>query len=466
MKNNLIKLFAAPFIAIPALCYAVEAPNFIVILTDDLGYADVGFNGGKEIPTPHIDTIAASGATFTSAYTSYSVCGPSRAGLITGRYQQRFGFERNPQYQPGDPNMGLPKTERTFGEALKNADYRSGLIGKWHLGAHKSNHPLNRGFDYFYGHLGGGHFYFPEDLTIKDSYSTTSEDDSYHTWILRNHEPVRTAKYLTDEFSDEAIEFVERNKDNPFFLYLSYNAPHTPMQAPEEALKKFSHIENQKRRTYAAMVSVVDDGVGRLMAKLRELELDDNTVIFFLSDNGGPTRANASDNRPLRGQKSDVWEGGFRVPFAMQWPGQIRAGTVYDSPVSALDIFATVTKAAGVRPERRRPLDGVDLLPYLSGEEKGKPHKAIYLRKYDQMRYAVRYGEFKLVIPQEEQPAHLYNLAKDIGEQNNIIESAPEKADEIEKMRKQWDAELVDPTFLGLIHTEDAIKKWGKPKRW
>ena len=223
-------------------------PNLIVIMADDLGYADVGFNGSKDILTPNIDQIAENGVKFTNGYTSYSVCGPSRAGFITGRYGQRFGFERNPQYRVDNPNMGLPKTEKTIAEHLKTVGYTSGIIGKWHLGAHKSNHPLNRGFDEFFGHLGGGHTYFPKNLVLKDSYFTGdhiqipneegggktwkagAEIASYRTWIMRDHEPVKTEKYLTEEFSDEAVRFVERNKEQPCFLFLSYNAPHTPMQ--------------------------------------------------------------------------------------------------------------------------------------------------------------------------------------------------------------------------------------------
>jgi arylsulfatase A-like enzyme len=217
--------------------FASSKPNLIVVMCDDLGYADVGFNGCKEIPTPHIDSIAANGVRFSDAYVAYPVCGPSRAAFLTGRYGQRFGFERNPQYLPSDPNMGLPKEEKTIAERLKPVGYKSGIVGKWHMGAHlESHHPLNRGFDYFYGHLGGGHRFLPEELTLKDSYNITGENDSYRTWILKNHEPVPPKKYLTDEFSDEAVAFVERNQKDPFFLFLSYNAPHLPLQATDKYL--------------------------------------------------------------------------------------------------------------------------------------------------------------------------------------------------------------------------------------
>ena len=314
-----------------------DHPNVIVIMTDDLGYVDVGFNGSIDIPTPNIDRIAHQGVRFTNGYTPYSVCSPSRAGFITGRYQQRFGYERNAQYRPNDPNMGLPQNEKTIPEVLGQVGYTSGMIGKWHLGAHISNHPLNRGFDFFYGHLGGGHRYFPEELTIEDSYSINDEPLSYRTWIMRDHQPEKTDDYLTDEFSKEAVKFIEKNQKTPFFLYLAYNAPHGPLQATTKYLDRFDHIKNKKRKTYAAMVSAVDDGIGRILEYLESLDIIENTMIFFLSDNGGPEPKNGSNNGPLREGKSSIYEGGNRVPFAMQWTGKIEP-MVYEYPISSLDI--------------------------------------------------------------------------------------------------------------------------------
>ncbi len=446
---------------------AEAKPNMIVVMCDDLGYADVGFNGCTDIPTPNIDRIAQNGVQCTSGYVSYSVCGPSRAGFITGRYGQRFGFERNPQYRPDDPNMGLPKEERTFGEVLRPVGYVSGIVGKWHLGAHDSNHPLNRGFDFFYGHLGGGHRYLPEELVIKDSQAAQNESQSYQTWILRNHEAVPPTKYLTDEFSDAAVEFVTENKDKPFFLFLSYNAPHTPLQATEKYLSRFKQIKDEKRRTYAAMVSAVDDGVGLLLDRLAELKLEENTIVVFLSDNGGPSNKNASNNTPLKGQKSDVWEGGFRVPYAMQWKGVIPAGVKYDNPVSALDIMATIVELAKAPVDAERPLDGVNLIPYLTGKNAGVPHDTIYLRKFDQQRYAVRRGDFKLVIPGDGKKAMLYNLEQDIGETTNLAGKHPEKLQELDEARLKWSSELIEPSFWGLIHTPEwqaRIKKAAEPQ--
>jgi arylsulfatase A-like enzyme len=429
-------------------------PNLIVIMCDDLGYADVGFNGCRDIPTPNIDRIADNGVRCTSGYVAYSVCGPSRAGFMTGRYGQRFGFERNPQYRPEDPDMGVPLSERTIADVLKPEGYTSGAVGKWHLGAHPTLHPLSRGFDFFFGHLGGGHRYLPEDLTIERSEDARNEEESYRTWILQDRTPVQTAQYLTDEFSDAAVRFVEANKKNPFFLYLAYNAPHEPSQATEKYLARFPGLEG-KRRTYAAMVSAVDDGVGRLLDKLDELTLTENTIIFFLSDNGGPEEKNGSDNGPLHGGKGDAWEGGFRVPFAVQWKGTLPAGTVYDRPVSSLDIMATIAAYAGAPADPEKPWDGVNLVPYLTGKDTGIPHEAIYLRKFDNQKYAVRSGDYKMILQWKGAKPELYNLADDLGEEKNIADRNPEKLQQLDAMRVKWDSELVEPRFLGLIHTPE-----------
>jgi arylsulfatase A-like enzyme len=465
MHKRTSLLMLAVVVAWPISGRAGGAPNLVVIMADDLGYADVGFNGCRDIPTPNIDRIAVNGVKCTSGYVSYPVCGPSRAGFITGRYQQRFGFERNPQYRPADPAMGLTRDETTLAEALGKVGYTSGIVGKWHLGAHPSNHPLNRGFDAFFGHLGGGHTYFPDKLNIKDSYGIQTEWESYRTWIMRDHEPVQIDQYLTDAFSDEAVRFVDRNRDGPFFLFLSYNAPHTPLEATEVYLARFPDIADRKRRTYAAMVSAVDDGVGRLLDKLEHLQLAEKTLVFFLSDNGGPESKNGSDNGPLRGGKSDVWEGGFRVPFAVQWKGTLPAGAVYHHPVSSLDIFATMAGLAMVPTDPARPLDGVNLVPHLTGGARRPPHETVYLRKFDQGRYAVRHGTFKLVIPAKDGRPQLYDLAADLGEGKDLAALQPEDVRTLDQLRLAWDAELIDPTFLGLIHTDAWKARPGKQKQ-
>jgi arylsulfatase A-like enzyme len=460
-------LLVSAIVMLNSSCQSTEektSPNLIVIMVDDMGYTDVGFNGCKDIPTPNIDRIAENGIRFTSGYTTYSVCSPSRAGFITGRYPQRFGYERNVQYRPGDPNMGLSKEEMTLASNLNQVGYHSGIIGKWHMGAHLSNHPLNRGFDEFYGHLGGGHQYFPELIDIPNGYEINSEPESYKTWIMRNHEHEPTDEYLTDEFSNEAVSFVERNADKPFFLYLAYNAPHSPLQATEKYLSRFEHIDNVRRKTYAAMVSAVDDGVGRVLDKLAEMEIEENTLIFFLSDNGGPETKNASDNGPLREGKGSSYEGGFRVPFALQWKDKLEVGT-YDAPVSAMDIFATISELSGAPGAPGNPLDGVNLIPYLTGENSGIPHETIYLRKFDNKKFAVRHGDYKFLSFDNNNRKELYDLGEDMGEENDLAAAFPEILHELDSLREEWNSELIDPVFLGLIHTDAWAKKRKKAEK-
>ena len=464
MKNNssrvlLLNILNAVYFTFASCEYSQknilvkDHPNVIVIMTDDLGYVDVGFNGSIDIPTPNIDRIAHQGVKFTNGYTSYSVCSPSRAGFITGRYQQRFGYERNTQYRPNDPKMGLPQSEKTIPEVLGQVGYTSGIIGKWHLGAHISNHPLNRGFNFFYGHLGGGHRYFPEELTIEDSYSINDEPLSYKTWIMRDHKPEKTDEYLTDEFSNEALKFVEKNHKGPFFLYLAYNAPHGPLQSTPKYLDRFDHIKNNKRKTYAAMVSAVDEGVGRLLDKLETLEIAENTIIFFLSDNGGPEPKNGSNNGPLREGKSSIYEGGNRIPFAMQWTREI-SPMVYEYPISSLDIFSTIAALTDAPLTADRPLDGVNIIPFLKGEKQGRPHQTLYVRKFDDDLYSVRDGDMKLVTKKKNSIKELYDLKNDLGEEKDLANFFPLEVNRLDSLRQAWDSQLIDPIFLGLIHTE------------
>lgn len=407
-------------------------PNALVIVADDLGYAELGVQGCKDIPTPNIDSIAQRGIRFTNGYVSCPVCAPTRAGLMTGKYQQRFGFEFNPRGAP-QKEFGLPATELTIAERLKKLGYVTGCFGKWHLGIKEEFHPLNRGFDEFYGFLGGAHPYLQTAGTRRSA-------------ILRGFEPVTKFEFTTMDFAKEAISFIERHKNRPFFLYLAFNAVHSPLQAPEGYIARFKHISDPKRRIFAAMLSALDDAIGMVLSKLRELKLEENTLIFFISDNGGPTRQTTSRNDPLRGFKGQVLEGGIRVPFLVQWKGHLPEGKVYRNPVISLDICPTILAAAGA--EIPEDLDGVNLLPYLRSEKRGEPHEALFWRYGRQ--WAVRMGNFKLVCcPQglgSEEP-QLFDLAKDVGERENLAPKMPRKVKELKSAYDEWNSKNIPPKW-------------------
>jgi len=445
-----------------------DSPNLIIILADDLGNADVGFNGCKDIPTPQIDKIAERGVTFTNGYVSYCVCGPSRAGILTGRYQDRFGFSRNPLFAPNDPQMGLPLTEETLADVLKRANYKTFAIGKWHMGAHESLHPLKRGFDDFYGFLSGGHRYFPDELTLNSPYEAKAQYDGYKTKLLRNYQRVNEKEYLTDAFSREAVSYIEKNKDRPFFIYLAYNAPHTPLEATKRYLDRFQNIENKKRRTYAAMVSAIDDGVGRILAKLDELKLTENTIVVFLSDNGGPIKHNGSDNGILRGQKGDLFEGGIHVPFAMMWPAKLKAGKIYTKPVISLDIFASIIAQIKIPVKTKNPIDGVNLIPYLTGKNTKSPHQELFWRKFDNKDYAVRKGDQKLLIKNQSEQM-MFDLNKDISEKNNLDKKKKKRVNDLFSDFNTWQSKMIAPRFLGLrqnaLYNQQHSDRFKKPEK-
>lgn len=439
-------------------------PNIIVILTDDMGHKDVGFNGCQDIPTPNIDRIADEGVKFPQGYVTFSVCGPSRAGLITGRYQGRFGFARTPVFAPSDPEMGMPKSEQTMAEMLKTAGYRTMLSGKWHVGAHAEvHHPNKRGFDEFFGFLAGGHRYFPRNWTFQTEYDAEgNEEHGYRTKLQRNGQVVENeTAYLTDALSREAVNFIKDSKEEPFFLYLAYNAPHTPLQATDKYLDRFKHIADEKRRTYAAMVSAVDDGVGRVLDQLEASGVAKNTMVFFLSDNGGPKNANASDNGILRGGKSTWYEGGIRVPFALRWPQKIPPGRVCYTPVISYDIFSTVVANIGKSATVKNKLDGIDLLPVITNPEKSVPERTLFWRMYDRDLYVARKGAFKVITAPTGN--EFYNLEEDVSERRNLLKSN-ENTDVYEALLKEldaWKKEMKEPAFLGLAE----LKEYWKLKR-
>jgi arylsulfatase A-like enzyme len=357
--------------------------------------------------------------------------------------------------------MGLPLTEETIADYLKQQNYTTTAIGKWHLGAHQTLRPNKRGFDEFYGFLSGGHRYFPEELTLQDLSEIKSQFDGYKTKLLRNNTRVEETEYLTDAFSREAVSFVKRKGNNPFFMYLAYNAPHSPLQATDKYLNRFKDIKDPKRRTYAAMVSAMDDGIGLLLNQLEQQNLTNNTLIFFLSDNGGPTNDNASNNSPLRGFKGDFFEGGITVPFAMKWPAQITANTIYNKPVISLDIFATIVGYLGCK--TKSELDGQDLLPFLKSDNNKHPHEFLYWRNFEKNKFAIIQHDFKLIEEQDNQK-FLFNLGQDVKETNNLIQTNITKLDFLKKELWNWKKLLQAPKFDGLL--DDDIYTKSHPDRY
>ncbi len=448
-------------------------PNIIVILADDLGYGDVGFNGCPDIPTPNIDSIAANGVLCTNGYATHPFCSPSRAGLMTGRYQQRFGYENNLLDDDANPRLGLPMTELLLPQILKPAGYVCGAIGKWHLGAAFNFHPLQRGFDEFFGFLSGSSGYLNARVLQGE------------TWITETD-------YLTDAFTREAESFITRHASEPFFLYLAYNAPHAPFRATPEYLDRVAFISDSARRVLAAMVVAMDDGIGGVLETLEAENLLDNTLIFFLSDNGAP-QLPFTRNLPLRGYKGDVYDGGIRVPFAVQWKGRLPAGVLYSSPISSLDIVPTVAAAAGVALPVDRVYDGLNVVPYLAGEQKS-PVRTLFWRWFGlgeqgppgslDTIYAVRNGSYKLV-QERSTPGvpSLYYLSNDISEANDLALSLPGIVNSLQERYARWSVGTIPPLwqyssdFLGgfppslvlagdwnAFNKDDAAAPWALPR--
>ena len=427
-------LFAALLCAVGQLCAADAKPNILFIVADDMGYADCGVQGCKDVPTPHLDALASGGIRFTDGYVTGTVCSPTRAALMTGRYHYRDGVS---DWIPAD-KRGMNSDVPTMAGYLKTAGYRTALIGKWHLGEQPECHPFRRGFDEFYGFLGGGRSFFP------DAPKPPGTKGHPYSQMVRGEEPVVVTEYLTHAFGREAAEFVARQKGKgqPFFLFLSFNAVHTPMHAPADYLARFSGIADEKRRAYAAMLSAMDDNVGRVLTAVREAGFEENTLICFISDNGGPiTRnaPNASSNTPLRGGKGQTWEGGIRVPFFMKWSGRLKAGTTFTRPVIQMDLTATALALGGVRPDEKWPIDGVNLLPFLNGDQ-ADPH-AMLCWAYEK-QWAIRKGQWKLAFAGpdkgEKTPVvALYDLSQDIGERQDVAAAHP---DRVQEMQADWTA--------------------------
>jgi arylsulfatase B len=415
-------------------------PNIVLIVADDLGYGELGCQGNAQIPTPHVDSIARGGVRFTNGYVTAPFCCPSRAGLMTGRYQTRFGHEMNATGRKNKlPSVGLPLSEKTIANYLKTAGYRTACIGKWHLGGTEKYHPLNRGFDEFFGFLHEGHYYVPPPYKGVTSHLRPNEPPyDEDNPLLRGREPADEKEYLTEALGREAAGFIERNRQRPYFLYLPFNAIHSPMQASEYYMKRFASIADPHRRVFAAMLSAMDDAIGGVLRKLGP-----NTLVIFHSDNGGPVQELTSSNAPLHGQKGQMYEGGIRIPFMMQWKSRIQGGRTMDQPVISCDLLPTILAAAGIAAPAG--LDGVNLLPLLRGETQAAPHETLFWRMGGGR--ALRKGNWKIVRqPQRggKEPAiELFDLAADMSETKDLAASNPEKLAELTADWARIDREMV-----------------------
>ena len=502
------RLSCAGLVSILLCCAApapaqVRKPNVIVILADDLGYGDTAVYGSTVAKTPNIDALAASGIRFTDGYVTNPVCAPSRAGLMTGRYQQRFGYEFNPAGR--DRAGGMSLHEITIAQIMKSAGYVTGAIGKWHLGEPAGYYPTDRGFDYFFGTEAGSDYIVDpkpgdeyigpggRDIVVPAAgLSAVPQGDRIEALlqrirarqpVMRDGKVVHVEEYLTDAFTEEAVDFINRNRSRAFFLYLAQHAPHTPLQAPEKYLDRFRGVKDPAKRVHAAMVAALDDSVGAVIATLKRDGIYDNTLVFFLSDNGCPGYVfGACSNAPLSGYKRWLAEGGVRIPYIVSWPGHLPAGRIDHRQVSSLDILPTAAAVARAKLPKDRIYDGVDLLPYLSGESNGIPNPKLYWR--DGVDFAMRDGDSKLWIcdiasrpaaadgkakalkfsherPKRIVPAigpegrhvMLYDLADDVGELHNLAATRPSEVARMQAEIAGWNETLVKPQWPESKHS-------------
>ena len=445
-------------------------PNILFILCDDLGYSDVGFNGSKDIPTPNLDALANNGTIFTSAYVAHPFCGPSRAALMTGRYPHEIGAQFNLPPNSGETiKKGISLEETFISKVLDEAGYNTGAIGKWHLGSNPEFHPNVRGFDDFFGFLGGGHNYFPEQY--RKAYAQQEANGNKLIWdylhpLEHNGKQIKETEYLTDAFSREAVRFITdagKTKD-PFFLYLAYNAPHTPLEAKEEDLKLFSHIKDKKRRTYAAMVYAVDRGVKRILQSLKDSNQLENTLIIFLSDNGGKTTSGAT-NFPLKEGKGSAYEGGYRVPMFFNWPNVVPAGNTFNAPVSALDFYPTLAKLAGAEIPTGKKLDGKNIWDnFLMNKDSYKDDNIFVMRHRNGFSdVGVRKNDWKAVKAYN-QKWKLFNITNDIEEKNDVKNQHPEILQDLVKDAEDWSKLHIQPFWWHNVKTGVEWKKDNMPK--
>lgn len=422
--------FAIANIPIEQKTHAQEKskPNLLIFYSDDQGWGELGCYGDKQIPTPNIDSLAANGVRFTQGYVAATYCSPSRAGLLTGRYPTRFGHEFNAVAN----KTGLRLDQVTLANRLKDLGYATCCVGKWHLGREEPYRPTKRGFDEFFGTLANTPFFHPTNFIDSRVSNEVQEvtDKSFYT---------------TDAYAQRSVDWLERNKENSWFLYLPFNAQHAPLQAPQKYLDRFPDIKDEKRKLFAAMLSAQDDAVGQVMAKVRQMGQEDNTLVFYIADNGGPTQSTTSKNGGLRGFKMTTYEGGPRVPFISQWKGHWPAGKVYEYPVMNLDVLPTMLAATGHPIATSEKLDGVDLSPYLTGKNSDRPHKTMYWRFGEQ--WAIRDGDLKLVVSRGGSgKPELYDLSKDLGEKNDLATIRPDDVQKLQAMWNAWSAQQATPT--------------------
>lgn len=479
---------------VPASFDEKKRPNIIIITADDLGKTDISLYGSPHVKTPHLDSLGFRGAVFTEGYVTSPICSPSRAGMLTGRYQQRFGYEVQPQRryphnrleyytfrylmdigdwvvseqmsvpkQKDINKQGLPPSEITLAEILKKNHYRTAIMGKWHLGEQMEFLPNQRGFDEQYGFYEAFSLYSPLDASGIVNQRLNEFTDDY-IWdqgrkgpcaIRRNHEVVAEKEYLSFGIAREANQFLEQNCAMPFFLYVPFNAPHTPFQAPQEYYDRFAHVEDKAKRIYYAMIAALDDAVGQILEKVRELGIEENTLICFASDNGGAVYTGATDNAPLKGGKFANFEGGINVPFMMQWKGVIPQGTVFEHPVSVLDFFATAVEVSSSELPQDRIYDGINLIPYLTGNKTGAPHQALYWKSgYNE---AIRKNQWKLILNHRDQTVLLYDVVQDKIEQKNLANQYPQIVKELSHTLNAWKKDLASPLWPSVMHYRFVI---------
>ncbi|MCP4512761.1 MAG: sulfatase-like hydrolase/transferase [Fuerstiella sp.] len=421
-------------------------PNVLFIFADDMGYGDLGFTGSTQIKTPNLDALAQGGIVFPQAYVTAPVCGPSRAGLLTGRYQQRFGFEANPGGGESirQDMVGLHVREKTLGDRMRACGYHTACIGKWHMGSDDHFYPTQRGFDYFFGMRGGGHRYILDLNPSTPGWYPTFALERMGKRLDRIEVP-----YLTDWFTEEATDYMDRRAqegDQPWFMYVCYNCPHGPLEAKEEDIARYGHVEHKGRRTYCAMLDCFDQNVGKLVATLKENGQYDNTVIFFLNDNGGSVETVHAINAPFWGTKGSFYEGGIRVPMFLHSPKRFKPGT-YPHPVISVDVMPTLVALGGgsLEPEiirkgkKQVPViyDGVDLLPYLAGDKADeRPHDKLYWRIMSHGG-AMRDGDWKLIFTPHD-PPQLYDLSRDIAERDDLAAGHSEIVARMMDDHNQW----------------------------